>query len=96
MNALALILFLPWFIIVGAAYWFLPRESPRSSRRNRIDALALLLALVLSAAGMALGMQTDTHGHHPIWAQVLATLYAYGAFLGVLASAAWLRAKRGR
>lgn len=96
MSALALILFLPWFIIVGGAYWCLPRESPRSPRRSRIDVVALLLALALSALGMALGMQADTRGYHPIWAQVLATLYAYGAFLGVLALAAWLRPKRGR
>lgn len=91
MSVLALILFLPWFIIVGGAYWFLPSESPRSAARNRIDAIALIVAVALSAVGMNLGMQTDTTGYHPIWAQVVATLYAYGAFLGVLALAAWLR-----
>lgn len=91
MSVLALILFLPWFIIVGGAYWFLPRESPRSAARNRIDTIALIVAVALSALGMKLGMQTNTTGYHPIWAQVVATLYAYGAFLGVLALAAWLR-----
>lgn len=93
MSALALILFLPWFVIIGGVYWFLPRETPRSPRRNRIDTMALIVAVVLSAVGMWLGMQTDTTGYHPIWAQVLATLYAYGAFLGVLALTAWMRQK---
>ena len=91
MSALALLLFLPWFVIVGGGYWFLPAETPQSSLRNRIDTLALLVAMVLSALAMGFGMRTDTSGYHPIWAQVLATLYAYGAFLGVLAVAAWLR-----
>jgi predicted branched-subunit amino acid permease len=95
MSVLALILFLPWFIIVGGAYWFLPKESPRSAARNRIDVIALVIAVALSAVGMWLGMQADTTGYHPIWAQVLATLYAYGAFLGVLAIAAWLRPRPG-
>lgn len=96
MSVLALILFLPWFIIVGGAYWFLPKESPRSAARNRIDSIALVIAVALSAAGMWFGMQTDTSGYHPIWAQVLATLYAYGAFLGVLAIATWLRRRATR
>ena len=91
MSALALILFLPWFAILGWAFWTFPKRSPRTRARNRFDAGALLIAIGLSAVGMVLGMQSDAGTHPNIWKHVLACLYAYGAFLGVLALAATIR-----
>ena len=93
MPYLALILFLPWFLLLGALFWLFPRQ-PRSARRKRFDIAALLVAFVLSFAGMqwgyALGLADVGTG--AIWKQVLATLVAYGAFLFVLVVAVPLRA----
>ena len=94
MNLLALILFLPWFAILGGVFWWLPRERPRRSWRSRFDALALVLALAASILGMRAGLSTDASGHHVIWTQVLACLYAYGAFVAVLVVAAVARTRR--
>jgi uncharacterized membrane protein len=96
MSSLALILFLPWFAVIAWVYWLLPKASPRSATRNRIDVVALLLAFALAALGMWLGMRADATGVHPIWKHVLACLYAYGAFLGVLVVAAFVRQLLGR
>lgn len=92
MAWLSLLLFLPWFALLGALYWFYPR-TPRPLARRAFDALVLLLALGLSIAGMLWGYAegvADTHSG-PIWRQVLAVLYAYGAFLAVLSLAIPLR-----
>ena len=92
MAWLSLVLFLPWFALLGALYWFYPR-TPRPLARRVFDASVLLLALALSIAGMHWGYRmglADTRSG-PIWRQVLAVLYAYGAFLAVLALAIPLR-----
>jgi hypothetical protein len=92
MAWLSLLLFLPWFALLGTLYWCYPR-SPRPLARRLFDTLVLVLALVLSIAGMHWGYAegvADT-GSGPIWRQVLAVLYAYGAFLAVLALAVPLR-----
>lgn len=94
MNLLALILFLPWFAILGSVFWWLPRERPRGTWRNRFDVIALVLALAASVLGMRAGLSADASGHHVIWKQVLACLYAYGAFVAVLVVAAVARARR--
>ncbi len=89
---LALLLFLPWFAILGALYWFYPRTLERSSARRRFDVTALALACLASFLagrwGFAIASATIEAG--PIWRQVLASLLAYKAFLAVLAAAwAW-------
>lgn len=85
MPYLALILFLPWFVLMGALFWLFPRQ-PRDAARKRFDIAALAVAFVLSFGGMqwgyALGL-ADV-GTRAIWKQVLATLVAYGAFLAVM------------
>ncbi|MET0655458.1 MAG: hypothetical protein ABWX88_05060 [Pseudoxanthomonas sp.] len=99
MPYLAVILFLPWFLLLGSLYWLFPRQ-PRNAWRKRFDFIALLVAFVLSFAGMqwgyALGL-ADT-GTGAIWKQVLATLVAYGAFLAAIFIAVvlrtWLLARR--
>lgn len=92
MAWLSLILFLPWFALLGALYWFYPR-TPRPPARRMFDTATLLLSLLLSILGMHWGYQLGAADSHsgPIWRQVLAVLYAYGAFLAVLALAIPLR-----
>lgn len=92
MPYLALILFLPWFLLIGALFWLFPRQ-PRDAARKRFDVAALAIAFVLGFAGMqwgyALGL-ADT-GTGAIWKQVLASLVAYGAFLASMFMAVLLR-----
>ncbi|RRN56295.1 hypothetical protein EIM48_07090 [Pseudoxanthomonas sp. SGNA-20] len=92
MAWLSLLLFLPWFAVLGGLYWFFPR-TPRPRARRAFDAIVLVLALVLSIGGMHWGYHEGLaySGAGPIWRQVLAVLYAYGAFLAVLALAIPLR-----
>lgn len=92
MPYLAVILFLPWFALLGSLYWLYPRQ-PRGLRRQSFDALVLLVAVILSVGGMQWGYtlgEADA-GSGAIWKQVLATLVAYGAFLVVLVLALPLR-----
>lgn len=93
MAWLSLLLFLPWFLLLGTLYWLFPRQ-PRDAARRLFDGAALLLAFVLSILAMLWGhhigvVQSDAG---PIWRQVLAVLYAYGAFLAVMTVAILLRA----
>ena len=92
MPYLALILFLPWFLLLGALFWLFPRQ-PRNPQRKAFDIAVLVVAFVLSFVGMqwgyALGLADVGTG--AIWKQVLATLVAYGAFLFVLTVAVLLR-----
>lgn len=92
MPFLAVVLFLPWFLLLGALFWLFPRE-PRHAARRRFDVVALVLAFALSIAGMqwgyALGLADVGTG--AIWKQVLATLVAYGAFLMAMFVAVVLR-----
>ena len=92
MPYLAILLFLPWFLLLGALFWLFPRQ-PRNPRRKAFDIAALVVAFVMSFVGMqwgyALGLADVGTG--AIWKQVLATLVAYGAFLFVLTVAVLLR-----
>lgn len=88
---LALILFLPWFAILGTLYWYYPRTLERSAARRRFDAIALAVAFLASfvAGRWGFEMASTTIEAGPIWRQVLASLLAYKAFLLVMA-AAWV------
>ena len=92
MPYLAIILFLPWFLLLGALFWLFPRQ-PRNPRRKAFDIAALVVAFVMSFVGMqwgyALGLADVGTG--AIWKQVLATLVAYRACLFVLTVAVLLR-----
>ena len=65
---LALILFLPWFLLLGALFWLFPRQ-PRNPRRKAFDIAALVVAFVLSFVGMqwgyALGGMAEGEGRFP-------------------------------
>lgn len=99
MAWLSLLLFLPWFVVLGGLYWLFPRQ-PRVPARQRFDLAVLLLALLASSAAMLWGHHTGAADAQAgaIWRQVLAVLYAYGAFLAVMlvavgVRARWLRAR---
>ncbi|MBD9369656.1 hypothetical protein [Xanthomonas sp. XNM01] len=94
MAWLTLLLFLPWFGLLGTLYWCYPR-TPRDRARRLFDAATLLVALALSIAGMLFGFADGgaEAGERSIWRHVLAVLYAYGGFLIVLAFAIPLRAR---
>ena len=89
---LALILFLPWYLILAWLYWAFPRQ-PRTTLRRLYDLGSLGLTLGASAASMhwsfLIGAADTSTG--PIWRQVLATSVSYGVFLGVLTAAFVLR-----
>jgi hypothetical protein len=89
---LALILFLPWFAVLGALFWLFPRQ-PRHAARRGFDVAVLLAAAVLSFLGMRWGYLGASPEAGAIWKQVLACLVAYGAFLAVLGLAWPLRAR---
>jgi hypothetical protein len=92
MAWLSLLLFLPWFLLLGSLYWLFPRQ-PRTARRRLFDSTTLVLAFALSIVSMLWGYRIGVvqPGAGPIWPQVLAVLYAYGAFLAVLVLALLLR-----
>lgn len=94
MAWLSLVLFLPWFVVLGALYWLFPRQ-PRTRARLQFDLAVLLLALVASCAAMLWGHRTGAADAHAgaIWRQVLAVLYAYGAFLAVMLVAVGVRGR---
>jgi ABC-type branched-subunit amino acid transport system permease subunit len=98
---LALILFMPWFAILGGLFWFVPRE-PRTRARRVFDITTYVVAIaafILAVRwGYAVARPTGTAGN--IWHQVVATATGYGVFLGVMllawvVRAYWLRTRRG-
>jgi len=94
---LALILFLPWFAILGGLYWLYPR-TPRPPARYLFDIVALALAVVAFVLGMYWANANADPAFGRMWRQVLATAIGYGVFLAVLAVAFFLRCAwlRGR
>ena len=87
---LALILFLPWYGILGVLFWCYPRR-PKSAARRVFDAGALLLTVLASVAAMHWGFLTADTSVGVLWKQVLATSVSYGAFLAALTAAFFLR-----
>lgn len=90
-TGLSFILFLPSFAIVGALYCAYPRK-PRGALRWLADLAVLTLAAILSILAMRWGFHASAGSGGMLWKQVVATLLAYGAFLGVLCVALPLRA----
>jgi hypothetical protein len=88
---LALILFLPWFAILGYLYWRFPRQ-PRPRARKVYDAIALVVAVAAAAVGMHWSFRGADASYGAMWRQVLATSVAYGVFLGVMLVAVVVRA----
>ena len=93
---LAIILFLPWFLILGALYWYYPRTLPRTPERRRFDMALLVIAFAASfvAGRWGYSIASTNIEAGPIWRQVLASLLAYKAFLLVIVFAWIWRARR--
>ena len=87
---LALILFLPWFAILGALFWMFPRH-PRTASRKLFDAVALLLAFTAFLLSLYWSHANADPIYGKMWQQILATALGYGVFLAVLIVAFFLR-----
>lgn len=83
MEYLSVILFFPWFVVVGACFMLFPRR-PGGIARRLFELAALVVALLASIWAMLWGIAAADPNAGAIWKQVLATLLAYGMFLGVL------------
>jgi hypothetical protein len=83
---LALVLFLPWFLILGALFWIYPR-TPRGARRRAFDVVALALGVVAFVYAQYWAQDTADRQYGHMWPQILATSVGYGAYLGVMALA---------
>lgn len=89
---LALILFLPWYVILGSLFWLYPRR-PDGRARRLFDLGSLVAATLAATAGTWWSHANADPGAGQLWRQVLATSVSYGLFLGVLAVAVLLRAR---
>lgn len=92
---LALILFLPWFLILGVLYWVYPRQ-PRHAARVLFDIAALVLSTAAFVWSIHWSLDIADRSYGRMWPQVLATSLGYGAFLAAMTTAffvrrAWLR-----
>lgn len=89
---LALLLFLPWFLILGVLFWMVPRQ-PRGARRVVYDLVSLALSLIAFLLSIHWAHAVADRGHGSMWAQILATAVGYGVFLAVLGIAFALRTR---
>ena len=87
---LSLILFFPWFAILGVLFLVYPRK-PRTLQRLLFDTASLVLALVATVVAMQWSFYNADPTAGAIWKQVLATSIAYGFFLFVLMLAMFIR-----
>ena len=88
---LALVLFAPWFAILGWAYWNYPRVHIAGGLTRRFDVATLLVALIATTIAMRWTFFMPFKGTGSLWPQVIATLAAYHAFLAVLVVAWFVR-----
>ena len=94
MSFLALILFAPWFALLGWVYWAFPRSHVVSPARRRFDAGVLATALAATIGAMLVAYRMPWTNTGSLWPQVIATLAAYHAFLLVLGVGWFLRGRR--
>lgn len=92
MPTLALVLFAPWFLVLGALFWIYPRQ-PTGAGRRWFDVAALVGALALFLLTLHWAHDIADRGYGRMWPQVLATSVGYGVYLGAMA-AAWLVRRR--
>ncbi|MDH5823047.1 hypothetical protein QFW77_08600 [Luteimonas sp. RD2P54] len=89
---LALVLFLPWFLILGVLFWHYPRQ-PRGTARRLFDGAALLLAVAAFLASVYWAHDSADPAYGRMWRQVLATAVGYGVYLAVMTVAFLVRAR---
>lgn len=87
---LTLILFLPWFLILGALFWMFPRK-PRTAARVAYDVFALAASVAAFLWSVHWSMENADTQYGKLWPQILATALGYGVFLAVLGAAFWIR-----
>ncbi|TWT18693.1 hypothetical protein FQY83_15085 [Luteimonas marina] len=87
---LTLILFLPWFLILGALYWLFPRK-PRGAARVLYDIAALVLSVAAFLWSVHWSVANADTQYGKLWPQILATALGYGVFLAVLGVAFGVR-----
>lgn len=87
---MALILFLPWFLILGVLFWVYPRQ-PRGGARRAYDIVALVLALVAFAYTQYWSLDVADPDYGRMWGQILATAIGYAVYLAVMTIAFFLR-----
>lgn len=94
---LALLLFLPWFLVLGVLFCVFPR-TPRGVARRVYDLVALVVSFAAFVATIHWAQASADISHGHMWGQILATAVGYGVFLAVLGVAFALRARllRGR
>jgi hypothetical protein len=91
---LALLLFLPWYLLLGWLFWRLRARGGAPARKLAAFAF-LVVALVAAAFAGIWALKHADPSAGAIWKQVLACVVGYGAFLGVLvAGSAVLRTPR--
>jgi hypothetical protein len=95
-SLLALVLFAPWFAILGWVYWNYPTSHVVTASRRRFDKAALLLAVAWSAIAMRWSYFLPFENAGPIWSQVIATLAGYHVFLAMLLAAFLIRRRKFR
>ncbi len=89
---LALLLFLPWFLVLGVLFCVFPR-APRGVARRLYDLASLAVAVAAFVASIHWAQSTADVSHGHMWGQILATAVGYGVFLAVLAVALALRTR---
>ncbi|MEO6264271.1 MAG: hypothetical protein ABIO58_04835 [Luteimonas sp.] len=87
---LALLLFAPWFVILGVLYWLYPRQL-RHAQRRLFDAVALVIALATFVLALHWTHAYADRQYGAMWPQILATSVGYGVFLTVLVVAFFVR-----
>ncbi|MCR6663342.1 MAG: hypothetical protein NVV60_09395 [Luteimonas sp.] len=87
---LTLILFLPWFLILGTLYWLFPRK-PRNAARVLYDIVALAVSVAVFLWSVYWSMGNADMQYGKLWPQILATALGYGVFLAALGLAFGLR-----
>ena len=87
---LTLILFLPWFAILGTLFWCYPRQ-PCNAARRVFDAVSLLAALVAFLASIYWSYDNADLSYGKLWPQILATALGYGVWLAVMTMAFFVR-----
>ncbi|MCW5581686.1 MAG: hypothetical protein KIS72_10120 [Luteimonas sp.] len=87
---LTLILFLPWFAILGTLYWLFPRR-PRGVARALYDLATLALSVAAFLWSVHWSMANADTQYGKLWPQILATALGYAVFLAALGLAFALR-----
>lgn len=87
---LALILFLPWYLVILIVYWRMRRTPARWPGRV-FDLVAIAVSIVAAALAGPWALMHADDSIGSMWPQILATVVGYGAFLAVITLAALLR-----